>query len=105
MIIIANKNVDILSGNYNTLLFGLMVKFGLLLQPYGILNSAFRFSIIQPSGFGLMDPPLKKVLLLFRLIAPNEGVGKQYLYCFQGNGSDCMSIIENIPKNSRSWVN
>ena len=70
MIIKANGNVDILSGNYNTLLFGLMVKFGLLVRPYSILNSSFRFSIIQPSGFGLMDPPcsplkitLKPVLL------------------------------------------
>ena len=46
-----------MSGNYNTLLFDLMVKFSLLVRAYGILNSAFRFSIIRPSRFGLMDPP------------------------------------------------
>ena len=47
--------IDILSRNYTSWIFGLTVKFGLPVRPYGIFNSAFRFSIIRPSGFGLMD--------------------------------------------------
>ena len=41
-------------------------------QPYGILNLAFRFSIIRPSGFGPMDPPLLKVCLTKKFSNENE---------------------------------
>ena len=38
-------------------LFGLTVKFDLPVRHSGQLNSAFQFSIVRPSGFGLMYPP------------------------------------------------
>ena len=45
---------------YTILLFSLMVIFGLMglmVGLYGYNNSVIRFLFIQPSGFGLMDPP------------------------------------------------
>ena len=46
-----------ISRNFTSCIFGLMVKFGLLVQPSSILNSAFQFLIIRSSGFGLTAPP------------------------------------------------
>ena len=51
-------NLDIVRANYISYIFGLMVR------PNGQQNSAFRFSTIRPSGFGLKGPPS----LLFGLI-------------------------------------
>ena len=58
-----NFSFDIKRRNYSTYIFGLTVKFGLTVRPYGKQNLAFRFSIIRPSGFGLTAPPLFKCSL------------------------------------------
>ena len=54
-LLLSVQSFDILSRNYNSYNFGPTVKFGLPVRPYGIFYSGFRFSIIRPSGFGLMD--------------------------------------------------